>query len=163
MFNMIANGAKNGTFQIDYLNDAVKEFGIRVKDGTADDTFKELGLDVENLKTKFAEGGEGAREAFDTVNNALFSCEDEVQRNILGVSLYGTKWEDLGEDAIRSLTNTQGEISNTTDALSDINAVKYDDLGSQIEELGRNINADLVKPIGEELTPIVSEALETLR
>ena len=160
MFNMIANGAKNGTFQIDYLNDAVKEFGIRVKDGTADDTFKELGLDVENLKTKFAEGGEGAREAFDTVNNALFSCEDEVQRNILGVSLYGTKWEDLGEDAIRSLTNTQGEISNTTDALSDINAVKYDDLGSQIEELGRNINADLVKPIGEELTPIVSEALE---
>ncbi len=32
-FNMIANGAKNGTFQVDYLNDAVKEFGIRVKDG----------------------------------------------------------------------------------------------------------------------------------
>ena len=160
MFNMIANGAKNGTFQIDYLNDAVKEFGIRVKDGTADDTFKELGLDVEDLKAKFAEGGEGAREAFDTVNNALFSCEDEVQRNILGVTLYGTKWEDLGEDAIRSLTNTQGEISNTTDALSEINAVKYDDLGSQIEDLGRNINTDLIKPIGEELKPIVSDVLE---
>ena len=49
-FNMMANGAKNGTFQIDYLNDAVKEFGIRVKDGTADDAFKELGLNAEDLK-----------------------------------------------------------------------------------------------------------------
>ena len=43
---MIANGAKNGTFQVDYLNDAVKEFGIRVKDETADDAFKTLGLNV---------------------------------------------------------------------------------------------------------------------
>ena len=160
MFNMIANGAKDGTFQIDYLNDAVKEFGIRVKDGTADDTFKQLGLDVDELKAKFAAGGEDAREAFDTVNNALFACEDEVQRNILGVSLYGTKWEDLGEDAIKALTNTQGEISNTTDALSEINATKYDDLGSQIEELGRNINTELVKPIGEELQPVVSEVIK---
>ena len=39
-----------------------------VKDGTADDAFKELGLNAEDLKKKFAEGGEGAREAFDIVN-----------------------------------------------------------------------------------------------
>ena len=159
MFNMIANGAQNGTFQIDYLNDAVKEFGIRVKDGTANETFEQLGLDAEELQAKFAAGGESAQEAFATVNNALFACEDEVQRNILGVTLYGTKWEDLGEDAISALINTQGEISNTTDALSEINATKYDDLGSQIEELGRNINTELVKPIGEELQPVVSEVL----
>lgn len=163
MFNMIANGAKDGTFQIDYLNDAVKEFGIRVKDGTADDTFKELGLNAKKLKKQFAEGGESARKAFDTVNNALFSCENEVQRNIMGVSMYGTKWEDLGEDAIRSLTNTQGEISSTRDALSEINETKYDDLGNQFEELGRNLKTDLVKPIGEELKPVVGEAIDTVK
>ena len=72
---MIANGAKNGTFQVDYLNDAVKEFGIRVKDGTADDAFKTLGLNVDDLKTKFAQGGEGEKEAFQIVNTALFSCD----------------------------------------------------------------------------------------
>ena len=163
MFNMISNGAKDGTFQIDYLNDAVKEFGIRVKDGTADDTFKELGLDVDDLKSKFTAGGDGAREAFTIVNDALFSCEDQVQRNILGVTLYGTKWEDLGEDAIRSLINTQGEISNTTDALSKINEQKYDDIGSQIEGLGRNINAELAKPIGEELQPVISNVISEVQ
>ena len=158
-FNMIANGAKNGTFQVDYLNDAVKEFGIRVKDGTADDAFKTLGLNVDDLKTKFAQGGEGAREAFQIVNTALFSCDNEVQRNLLGVALYGTKWEDLGEDAVRALVNTQGEISTTNDALGTINETKYDDLGNQIEDLGRNIKVDLIKPVGEELKPVISEVI----
>ena len=158
-FNMIANGAKNGTFQVDYLNDAVKEFGIRVKDGTADDAFKTLGLNVDDLKTKFAQGGEGAKEAFQIVNTALFSCDNEVQRNLLGVALYGTKWEDLGEDAVRALVNTQGEITATNDALGTINETKYDDMGNQIEDLGRNIKVDLIKPIGEELKPVISEVI----
>ena len=158
-FNMIANGAKNGTFQVDYLNDAVKEFGIRVKDGTADDAFKTLGLNVDDLKTKFAQGGEGAKEAFQIVNTALFSCDNEVQRNLLGVTLYGTKWEDLGEDAVRALVNTQGEITATNDALGTINETKYDDLGNQIEDLGRNIKVDLIKPVGEELKPVISEVI----
>ena len=158
-FNMIANGAKNGTFQVDYLNDAVKEFGIRVKDGTADDAFKTLGLNVDDLKTKFAQGGEGAKEAFQIVNTALFSCDNEVQRNLLGVALYGTKWEDLGEDAVRALVNTQGAITATNDALGTINETKYDDLGNQIEDLGRNIKVDLIKPVGEELKPVISEVI----
>lgn len=162
-FNMIANGAKNGTFQVDYLNDAVKEFGIRAKDGTSDEAFKQLGLNVDDLKTKFAQGGEGAKEAFQTVNNALFSCDDEVQRNLLGVTMYGTKWEDLGEDAIRALVNTQGEISATNDALGTINENKYNDLGNQIEELGRNLKVDLVKPIGEELQPVISDVLKEVK
>ena len=162
-FNMIANGAKNGTFQIDYLNDAVKEFGIRAKDGTSDEAFQALGLSVDDLKAKFAQGGEGAREALQTVNQALFSCDDEVQRNLLGVELYGTKWEDLGEDAIRSLVDMQGEISTANDALGTINENKYNDIGSQIEELGRNINADLVKPIGEELQPVISDVISEVK
>jgi phage-related minor tail protein len=162
-FNMIANGAKNGTFQIDYLNDAVKEFGIRAKDGTSDEAFKQLGLDVDDLKTKFAQGGEGAKEAFKTVNEALFSCDDEVQRNLLGVAMYGTKWEDLGEDAIRALVDTQGEISATNDALGTINENKYNDLGNQFEELGRNLKTDLVKPIGEELKPVISDVIKEVK
>ena len=162
-FNMIANGAKNGTFQIDYLNDAVKEFSIRAKDGTSDEAFKQLGLDVDDLKTKFTQGGEGAKEAFKTVNEALFSCDDEVQRNLLGVAMYGTKWEDLGEDAIRALVDTQGEISATNDALGTINENKYNDLGNQIEELGRSLKTDLVKPIGEELKPVISDVIKEVK
>src|SRR4030042_1879790 len=47
MFNMFQNGAMAGVFDIDKLGDAVKEFGIRVKDGSdgTKEAFKMLGLD----------------------------------------------------------------------------------------------------------------------
>lgn len=77
--------------------------------------------------------------------------------------MYGTKWEDLGEDAIRALVDTQGEISATNDALGTINENKYNDLGNQIEELGRNLKTDLVKPIGEELKPVISDVIKEVK
>ena len=55
---------------------------------------------------------------------------------------------------MRALVNTQGEITATNDALGTINETKYDDLGNQIEDLGRNIKVDLIKPVGEELKPV---------
>lgn len=54
MFNMLQNGTEAGTFSVDKLGDAVKEFGIRMKDGTADDAIKQLGLSVDDTTAKFA-------------------------------------------------------------------------------------------------------------
>lgn len=64
---------------------------------------------------------------------------------------------------MRSLVNTQGEISNANDALEKINENKYNDLGNQFEELGRNIKVDLIKPIGEELQPVISDVIKEVK
>lgn len=160
MFNMLVNGAENGTFSVDKLGDSVKEFGIRVKDGTADNAFKELGFDVEETKKKFAEGGEGAKESLQKVTTALFNMEDPVKQNQLGVELFGTMWEDLGVEGVKALMNLDGEISTTKDSLDDINNQKYDDIGSALQGLGRTLETDVVKPLGEELKPVVEDAIE---
>ena len=89
MFNMLVNGAENGTFSVDKLGDAVKEFGIRVKDGTADNAFQKLGFDVDETTKKFAQGGAGAKQALSEVTTALFKMDDPVQQNIVGVELFG--------------------------------------------------------------------------
>ena len=34
MFTILANGTKSGSYNLDYINDLVKEFGIRVQDGS---------------------------------------------------------------------------------------------------------------------------------
>ena len=60
-------------------------------------------------------------------------------------------------------TFTAGEISATNDALGTINENKYNDLGNQIEELGRNLKTDLVKPIGEELKPVISDVIKEVK
>ena len=57
----------------------------------------------------------------------------------------------------------EGEISATNDALGTINENKYNDLGNQFEELGRNLKTDLVKPIGEELKPVISDVIKEVK
>lgn len=159
MFNMLINGAENGTFSVDKLGDAVKEFGIRVKDGTADDAFKELGLSVDNVKEKFGAGGSAAKEALEQVTTALFNMDDPIQQNLLGVTMFGTMWEDLGVEGVKALINMQGEISTTSTALEDINNQKYDDIGKAIQGLGRELQVEVIEPLGEELKPVVEDVI----
>lgn len=159
MFNMLVNGAESGTFSVDKLGDAVKEFGIRVKDGTANNAFKELGLDVDATAEKFARGGEGAKQALQDVTTALFEMDDPLKQNQLGVELFGTMWEDLGVDGVKALMNLEGEVSKSKDALNEINQLKYDDIGSALQGLGRTIETDVVLPLGEQLQPVVEETI----
>lgn len=157
MFNMLSNGAKSGTFSVDKLGDAVKEFGIRVKDGTADEAFKELGLSVDETKNKFGKGGEAAKEALKNVTTALFNIKDPIQQNNLGAQLFGTMWEDLGAKGVSALTNMNGSINGTKDALNSINQVKYNDIGSAFEGIKRNIQTSVLVPIGDKMLPKLNE------
>ncbi|WP_352399382.1 phage tail tape measure protein [Anaerotignum sp.] len=159
MFNMFSNGAKTGVFDVDKLGDAVKEFGIRAKDGsnTTIEAYQALGLNADELQVKFAQGGESANEAFQTVTKALNDCDDEVVKNTAGVNLFGTMWEDMGEDAVKALTNTNGEFDKTADNLEKIKEIKYDSLGNAFQGIGRQMETGLMIPLGERLLPKLNE------
>lgn len=162
MFNMLANGAASGAFSIDTLGDAVKELGIKVKDGTADEAIIQLGLSADKTKQAFAEGGEAGQKAFQTVNDALFGIDDKVQQNIIGTQLYGTMWEDLGAEGVKALSDINGEFDRTADTLEEIKNIKYDDLGSALEGLKRTLSVDLLLPIGDQLTPAVNDIINSI-
>ncbi|MFI3171757.1 MAG: phage tail tape measure protein [Clostridia bacterium] len=159
MFNMLANGADAGVFDIDKLGDAMKEFGIRTKDesDTSAAAFESLGLNADEYFSKFAQGGDSAQEASQTVFDALTSMEDPLEQNTVGVALFGTMWEDLGVDAITALTNTQGEIDATKDTLDEINDVKYDSVGEAFEGIKRNLETGILLPLGESVLPKLQE------
>ncbi len=155
MFNMLVNGAASGTFSVDKLGDAVKEFGIRSKDGSKSTrgAFQSLGLDADKLSQQFAQGGDIGEQAFTEVNTKLLDMKDPLQQNQIGVALWGSMWEDLGVSGIKALTDTQGEISNTNDALKDINKIQYNDIGSAFEGIKRNIQTSILIPISDEVLP----------
>ena len=165
MFNMLVNGADNGTFSVDKLGDAVKEFSIRAIDGSdaTAEGFATIGLNADEMATKFGKGGESAKSALQETATALFNMKDPIAQNSAGVALFGTMWEDLGADGVKALMDLEGEVSNSKDALNEINEQKYDDIGSQLQELGRTLETDVVKPLGEELKPVVEEAIEYVK
>ena len=163
MFNALLNGAASGTFSVDKLGDAVKEFGIRIKDGTGDEALTALGLSAEKLKQDFVAGGESGRKAFETITDALFSVEDRVEQNQLGVQLFGSMWEDLGSEGVQALTDINGEFNKTYDTMNQIKEIKYDDLGSALEGLKRTLETNLLLPFAEQLTPTVADFVDRLR
>lgn len=155
MFNSLENGAENGTFSVDKLGDTIKEFGIRVKDGskTTISAFEDLGLNVDETAEKFAQGGEQAQEAFEDVADALFDLDDPLKKNQIGVELFGTMWEDLGEQGVEALTDLEGEIDQTADTLDELNGIKFNSLDKSFEGIKRSINTGFVLPIGKEALP----------
>lgn len=160
MFNMLSNGVASGTWSVDKLGDAVKEFNIRVTDGTADEALTALGFDLENIKTRFAEGGVTAQTAQQDIIAALMGVENEQERYVLGQQLMGTMWEDLGETTVKALFNTQGEISTTKNAMQEVIDLKYDDIGTRIEAVGRKAKVEVVQPLIEKYMPKVEKGLE---
>lgn len=179
MFNSLQNGTAEGTFSVDKLGDAMKEFGIRTKDTatttqegfallgyTADDASgninkagKNATSSIAELQKKFAKGGSSAKQATKEVLNALFNMDDKVKQNQAGVDLFGTMWEDLGVDAIKALTDTQGEISKTTDAMEEIKDLKYDDVNTQLTQMWREIETEFVKPVVEKAIPGIKNGI----
>lgn len=243
-FGSLENGSASGAFSVDKVGDAMKEFGIRVKD-TSESTkeaFKILGYTAEadaeaqaeriekisetsakvedlekklkyarmeqsefndetseltriknadaiaayteeldeakgllenlqqptettgksmsDLQAKFAAGGEAAKSATQELLQQLSQIDDDVTRNQAGVDLFGTMWEDLGEDAIGALMDTQTEISTTKDAMGQLNEVKYDDVKTSIEALKRTAETKLLQPFAKKLMPKLQDGIE---
>ena len=160
MFNMLANGAETGTWSIDKLGDAVKEFNIRMSDGTANEYLEQLGLNTEEVIAQFNKGGPEAQAAIGDIMEALQECDDATLQYQAGVGLFGTMWEDLGVDTVASLMDTQGAIQSTSDAMAQLDSAAYDTLESSLSQLGRTIKSEVVKPVAEELTPAMKEAVD---
>ena len=164
MFNMLANGVDAGTWSVDKLGDAVKEFNIRASDGTVGDAIKEnakaFGMTKTEAEALASQVENGSVGAYQKLADQLRSVDDDTQRYQLGVEMFGTMWEDLGEDAVFALLDTQGQISTTTDAMGQLNAVKYDDLGSAIEGIKRNLQVSVAEPIKNEVMPAVNEFVQ---
>ncbi|MBQ7009969.1 MAG: phage tail tape measure protein [Ruminococcus sp.] len=252
-FNSLINGAEAGTFSVDKLGDAMKEFGIRTKDGSDStvEAFTAIGLvsadmsedikktnenitkyqknisdleqkikyakleqaefnektsDLKKLKmednlkkwnnelkenkqnlsdaqaflvncnnnadsakytvdelfSKFASGGQTAREATQEVIDALFAMEDKVAQDAAGVQLFGTMWEDLGADGVKALMDINGEADKSATVLQDIADIRYDDLNSRFEGVKRQIGEEFLKPIAEDMMPKIEKSTDYL-
>lgn len=160
MFSILKEGADSGAWNLDKIGDAIKEFSIRAIDGsnTTIEGFEALGFSADSMAAKFAAGGDSAKEAFQQVIAALNDMNDPVQQNLAGVNLFGTMWEDLGPEVVSQLADITEAAVDTSGAMESLKEVRYDNLQSAVEGLGRSLKsagADL----GEYLIPYVEKAI----
>nr|DAH52977.1 MAG TPA: minor tail protein [Caudoviricetes sp.] len=139
-------GADAGSFSIDKIGDAVKEFTIRSKDGskTSAEAFAAIGLSAETMTAAFAAGGDAAEAAFFQTVRALNSMEDPVAKNAAGVALFGTMFEDLEAGMLNTMASMGDASIDAAAALRQMEAVKYNDIGYAITQISRSFSDALI-------------------
>ena len=142
----LVKGADAGSFSIDKIGDAIKEFNIRSKDesDSSAEAFKALGLNANNMFAQFAAGGNTAEAAFFQTVQALNAIQDPVKKNTIGVALFGTMFEDLEAGILNNFSNISGAAIDATETLRQIEKVKYNDVGYAISQIGRTFETALI-------------------
>ena len=131
---------------VDKIGDAVKEFTIRSKDGskTSAEGFAAIGLNAETMTAAFAAGGDAAEAAFFQTVKALNAMEDPVAKNAAGVALFGTMFEDLEAGVLSTMAGMSDANVDAAEALRQMEAVKYNDIGYAITQIGRSFETALI-------------------
>lgn len=157
-------GADAGSFSIDKIGDAVKEFTIRAKDGskTSAEAFAAINLNAETMTAAFAAGGDAAEAAFFQTIKALNAMEDPVAKNAAGVALFGTMFEDLEAGMLDTMASMAGANVDATAALRQMEAVKYNDIGYAITQISRSFS-DAMIPAAEKAGQTVYKYMPQIR
>ena len=161
---LMIQGAENGAFNLDKVGDALKELSIRVVDGsdTTKQGFEAMGLSADEMAQKFAAGGDTAKAAFQETLEGLESIEDPVERNIAGVNLFGTMWEDLGETVILSLADVEGGLEGVEGATERAGEGLNNTFSARATSLAREFKDSLL-PLGEALLDIGEDILPEIK
>jgi phage-related minor tail protein len=150
-FSILETGAQAGVLGTDKIADAYKEFNIRIVDNSklTRESLALIGIDYDELTKQFEEGSITQADAAQMVIDKLGEIEDPIQRNIVGVGLFGTQWEDVTEDVILNIDAQKtglGELEQSTADLS----TQYDTTKAKWQEASREMQVALL-PIGEAL------------
>lgn len=147
-FTMLVNQAENGKWALDKTGDALKEFTIRGSDMSATSVaaYEKLGLSAEDMSSKIAAGGEGAREAMEQTAQKLLEIEDPAERANAAIALFGTPLEDIGVDQIptflEGLTGLEGGMGDVEGASQQLGDAVANSLDGRLTTL-KNTVTDL--------------------
>lgn len=158
---LLNQGPAAGAPNTDFFADALRELGIRIREGN-DDTSKWLstiGLVPGELQAAFVAGGPKAAEGLDRLFDSLRAVEDPVLRNQAAVGILGTQFEDLQLDldkldpskAVEQLGKVQGAAEGAIATLGDNTAGQLASAQRNIEVAADGIKGALAAAFGDEI------------
>jgi phage-related minor tail protein/SLT domain-containing protein len=159
MFGVLEQGAVNGAFNLDKVGDAVKEFNIRIKDGSksTSDAMGSLSKSTQGIWKNFEKGKATGKQVMDAVIGELSKMDNKVKANQIAVGLFGSQWEDLERDAVLSLGNVNGELSGVEGSTEKAGQALQQNLGKRVQKELRELGSSL-QPLGNVLMDVIEPA-----
>ncbi|WP_033829092.1 phage tail tape measure protein [Bacillus andreraoultii] len=162
----MAAGMEKGAYNFDKIGDALKEFTVRLTDGTAQSSeFNDKLFGSKAAADEFfkgiSDGSITADQALGIIGQKLTEIEDPMIRNQLGVAYFGTMWEDLGGDVVLAMANAEGALQNVEGATAKAGQTLDETLGHKIEKI-KNQFLLWAKDLGEQFMPKLKEIADTI-
>lgn len=150
---ILRQGLKAGARDADVVADAMKELNIRVKDGTAAEGLKKLGLNADQMADAFATGGPEATAALQKITDRLRGIKDPSDRARMAQALLGTQSEDLSKAlyAINPSTATKG-LGELSGAAEKMTKTVGDNPKAALEKFKRAATTELGEIAGKFMT-----------
>lgn len=168
---IMAAGVDTKTWNIDNLLDGLKEGRVRLAEfgqeipASLTPLLEQAGIATEKMQEwgqAVAKGGEGGRKAMLEVADALMSVEDETLRNALGVEIFGTMWEDQGDNIIETLqgmSDHMGDASQNQEKLNNLMDVMNSDPMVALKDAALELSKALL-PAADALAKVTSKVAE---
>ncbi|GAB6575009.1 TPA: phage tail tape measure protein [Bacillus paranthracis] len=158
MFTIMANGTRDGSYNLDYINDLVKEFGIRMTEPKMLDNIKELSPETQKLYENFKQGKATSSDMFKAIIGDLQQVQDKSKQTELGKAIFGTKFEDMGNEVVLGLTNVNGALGDVDGSMKNMQKTQQEAFGVRWQKLVRTTMASL-EPLGKAIIDIAEVAL----
>lgn len=161
-FQLLVNGSKSGAYNLDKVNDAINEVTTAIATGTLEENLDSFS---DNTKTAFKNWQEGkgtVKDVVESITNDIASCQNKQEQLNMASKLYSSIGEDNAIDIIKSLTSVGDTMDDTKGKMEEIDKVRYDDVGSQLEALGRQFQLDVLAPLAETVLPTLQRVGQDL-
>ena len=165
---LMSQAVKNGARDTDLAADAIKEFSLKVVDGStaSAEAYQALGMDAEDMTRRFAEGGDSARDAMTELLPAIQNMTDPVAKTAVATGLFGTQAEDLGDalnhldlaTATQSMNDYEGAAQSAIDVMGDNAFTSVQGAMNGISTAANGLKAALAQAFG----PYIQEFADTV-
>ncbi|MCM3599011.1 phage tail tape measure protein [Metabacillus idriensis] len=159
-FQLLIKGSKAGVYNLDYINDLMKENQIRLKDGSKATTeaMGQLSGSTQKVWKDMLAGKATVKDVHNVVIKELKGMDDQTKANNIAVGLYGTKFEDLEADAVYSLGNIDGKLQDVDGSMKNATQSIEEAFGTRVKKAWREAQSALL-PLGETLLDVAEDAL----
>lgn len=127
MFETLEAGLSGGAYNLDKVNDLIKEFGIRISDDSIGKAVEGLGGKWKSMYDDMKKGGMDNNEIFAGLATEINKVGDEQERASLVSAIFGS----LGEDNTVKVITAMGDLNGELGAVQG----KYDDVKGASDKL----------------------------
>ena len=167
MFAILEAGLDGGAYNLDKVNDLVKEFGIRMSDGTVKDAVSNLGDNFIALYQKINDGNLSSKDAFQLLSTEISKMGSEQEKAAAISAIFGTQGEDAGIQVIEAMSGATDAIEKNKQAYDDASG-SSDNLTNKVKETvtyqsAMNNMMLAAAEVGEQLAPTINSVAEAVK